>query len=272
MSPGRSPGTEVTPGTLIDGHAHFHERFRLDRFLDAANANFDRAQSELLLPATAGRALLIMETGSPSLLERLETHSGSWSATAAEPASARVERPGATPILLVEGRQVVTHEGLEVLAVPTCEDLPQGRNVRDTLDAAHNAGAVPVLPWGVGKWLGSRGRAVAELLDQETAGRFLLGDNGGRLRWTKAPRLLALGVERGFGILRGSDPLPLGAENGRVGSFGSLLEPLDPLRPTSSLRDRLTALRGSPPAFGRGTGPLRFLLHQLRMQLRKAGR
>ncbi len=282
MPPGRSSGTDVAPAALVDSHVHFHPRFEIDAFFDAASRNLDRAERELGLASETqsdgaatpppARVLLLMETARLSLIEQLESDAtGAWRIVELpEPGTAIVGRERHQPVVVVEGRQVVTAEGLELLAAPCAADLPAGAALTETIAAALRLGSTPILPWGVGKWWGARGRRIAALLESPDARRVLLGDNGGRLAIGWTPRLLTLGAQRGVAVLRGSDPLPMAAECDRVGSFGSLLMgPFDHRQPATALRQMLPTAVGNPRAFGRGAGPLQFLTRQLRAQIAK---
>mgnify|MGYP006287355607 CR=1 FL=1 len=293
MNGGRPSAVDPGPGSgglLVDAHAHFHPVFSAGAYLDAAVTHLRRwedalarsgaesagterdgeaARSELCLllaDPEGGRSL-------PSLCRGAE-ESGRWAIrSTGEEVSRRAVSAAGDTVHLVAGRQVATSEGLEVLALGIGSGLPEGRAARTTVDAALAAGAVAVVPWGFGKWWLRRGRVVRRLLASVEDPRFFLGDNGGRPRAAPEPALFRTARERGVGVLPGSDPLPFEIEQGRAGSYGFALPDFDPgQRPFRALRDRLSALEGSPPAVGRRVGLGRFLALQLRMQLRKRTR
>lgn len=285
MAPGGSSGAPVAPAALIDTHVHFHDCFDLVEFLAAAATNLERRQEELGLAPAGDDAeppawvLLVMETDDRSLSSRLSDgaerleEAGWQCGPTAEPGTATLRSGGGPPLHIVEGRQVVTAERLEVLATPCSDALASGLSLGETLRAARRSEAVAILPWGFGKWTGRRGRIVRALLESPRRDGLLLGDNGGRLELGVKPRLLTLGAQRGFPVVRGSDPLPIASQVRRVGSSGSLLRgPFDPDRPATSVRALLGDLRRPPRAFGRGPGPISFVLHQAWMQLRRSGR
>ena len=263
---------------LIDTHVHVYDCFEIAPFLAAATRNLERAEADLGLAERPAHVLLSMETRGARLIERLDAAGESlerlgWERLETAESGSAALRFGDAPVLLVvEGRQVVASEGLELLAVPCAEDLPGDGSLDSTLVAARGRDAVPILPWGFGKWTGRRGRIVRRLLEAPERGGLLLGDNGGRLELGGKPRLLTLGAQRGFPVVRGSDPLPIASEVERVGSAGSLLRgAIDPSRPAAGVRALLRGLAQTPRAFGRGPGPLSFVLHQVRMQLRRRG-
>ena len=77
-------------------------------------------------------------------------------------------------LLVIAGRQVVTAEHLEVLALLCHETIEDGQTLADTMAHISSTGAIALLPWGVGKWSGVRGQLVAEAASRH---RVLLGDN-----------------------------------------------------------------------------------------------
>ena len=170
-------------------------------------------------------------------------------------------------ILVVPGRQAVSSEGLEVLALGHPGPLADSGTAADTIRAAGDAGALPVLPWGVGKWTGERGALARTLLLDPPHPALAAGDNAGRLSAGPRPALLAAAEAAGRAVLPGTDPLPLPSEAGKVLRYGFTME-LDPDAPVRSLIDGLAAGRRPVPV-GRLEGPLRFAVLQGAMQVRK---
>ncbi len=278
MPPGGSSGGPVTPAALVDTHVHFHDCFELLAFLEAASDNLARAERTLGCDhdpeGAPAHVLLVMETGGQTLITRLAAagdqlaRDGWHLETRGD--SARLDHPERRSLYLVEGRQVVTAERLELLTTPGTAELASGRSLDDTLAEAAARQSISILPWGFGKWSGRRGRLIAGILESGSPGRLLLADNGGRLKASWKPRLLTLGAQRGFAVVRGSDPLPLPSDVGRVGSSGSLVHgPFDAADPAASVRRLLGSLQFPPRSFGHGVGPWTFLTHQIRMQLRR---
>lgn len=281
----RADGGAAGPGRVtlrVDGHAHFHPRFAVDRFLDAADRNLRPPAGG---PAAGGsgpgrapdRCLLLADPPGRDSLEALSDAAGGsprWEirATGEEASRVAVSSSGGA-VLLVAGRQLATSEGLEVLALATDAELPPGgRPADDTVRACLAAGAVTVLPWGFGKWWFRRGRVARALVESVDHPLFFVGDNGGRPRIAPEPGLFRDALRRGTAVLAGSDPLPVDGEEERVGSYGFVLPggvPGD--APAAGVRDRLARLGGPPATFGHRAGVGRFLSRQVRMQMRKRG-
>lgn len=129
------------------------------------------------------------------------------------------------PIVILPGRQIVTREKLEVLALTVDSSIEDGLPVETVLGRVRDEGGVPVLPWSPGKWWFQRGDIVSRIVATELeSSHLLLGDTA--LRPTLWPEPALLKTKRnGFAItVAGSDPLPLPGEELRVGSYMSRTE------------------------------------------------
>lgn len=261
-----SPDMETA--ALVDAHVHVHPLFPLETFLEGALENF-RAAAELL-GLTATGCLLLAEMEGRHWFREAQDAVGAWTlARTGEEGSLIARRSTGESLVVVAGRQIATRERLEVLALGRDADIPDGLPLDETLRRVRESGALPVLPWGFGKWSGRRGALVAAAL-AEPGGELYLGDNSNRLQLAGLPRLLREAGERGVLVLPGTDPLPFPSHAGRAGSFGFVLEgALDPLRPAEDLLLRVRTLREQPRTYGRGETLPRFLRDQASLQLRQ---
>ena len=132
--------------------------------------------------------------------------------------------------------------------------------------------ALPVLPWGFGKWLGICGPLIAEEIATARPGELFLGDNSGRPAMSPRPRLFARAEARGLAVLPGSDPLPFaGGREGRA----LWLRARGAVRCGGAVRRdwrALTGLSASPEPFGRLERWSTFVHRQIAMQLGKRRR
>lgn len=261
---------------LIDAHVHYHACFERVSFLASAERNFSEAAGVMGLPSRPLGVLLLTESAGQNWFRRFRSEidrkqNGGWVfRDTAENVSLLALRGGKVRLVLVAGRQIVTAENLEVLALGCQNEIRDGRVLDDALKAVQDAGALAVVPWGFGKWWFRRGRLVAELLHRQDSSVFFLGDNGGRLHWGPPPRLFATARRLGVRVLPGSDPFPFAREVGRAGSYGFVLcSALGPEAPTENLKQILTDPRVVPAPYGRGQGLLRFCRNQSAMQIRK---
>lgn len=210
----------------VDTHVHFHDCFDEDRFLDAAadslcdsdsDSNADTVYAALCLTESLGTNWF----GRLSAMQDREALGKSnWCVRQThESNSVLVEDGSDRKMAIIAGRQIVCKEGLEVLALGLPDIVEDGNRIRDVLQMVHDKGAIAVLPWGFGKWLGGRGEVVQNLLDDPPC-PFLLGDNGGRLALFSEPSLFAQVRKKGLVVLPGTDPFPFAWDGERVGSFG----------------------------------------------------
>jgi len=263
---------------LVDAHVHIHPGFDPVRFLEGALSNVRRGAARLGLSADTPGWLLLTETARDHAFAAFADRAGGaaaggWSLRAtAEADSLVASRDGREVLGVVAGRQIVTREGLEVLALGTMANFADGAGLDKTLAEVRDASALPVLPWGVGKWSGRRGDVIAERIRNAAPGELFVGDNGNRLAAAPRPRLLDVAEASGLVVLPGSDPLPLAGAEAQVASFGFVLEaPLAAERPAAGLKGRIRALAASPPVFGRPAAPAAFVRNQILMQMRKHG-
>lgn len=264
--------------TIFDGHVHIYPCFSPADFFDGALRNFRRAAS-LMGSETEDMVLCLTEGAGHHWFEeqsqRLEQAESAlaiagapdWKLARGDDDMTLIARRGdGGTIHLLAGRQIVTAEGLEVLALGLVSPPPDGGTLDVVREQVRKTAAVEVLPWGAGKWLGRRGRIMQRLVHSAAGQGIVLGDNGNRPWFWPLPALFrAAGVRN----LPGSDPLPFATEAGRAGSSGFILpQPLTGRTPLAALRQVLT-LAGPRQSYGRQETLSRFLSNQLRSQLRK---
>lgn len=226
---------------LMDGHVHLYPGY--DWCVAA------RSLVENLGKHAGGDAVLLgllAEGAGCGFFREVRANPGKYCAVglaiepSADPGALVVRAGGQVKAYLIAGRQVVTAERLEVLAVGTDGVIPDGEPVQRTLERVREAGAVAVLSWSPGKWFFARGRIVRRLLAEAPAGSFFLGDTALRPMYWPFPSLMALGRRRGFKVLAGSDPLPLPDEERRIGTYGVCVRAaFDAAAPAESVRRML---------------------------------
>ncbi len=168
---------------------------------------------------------------------------------------------GHSVLWLIPGRQVVTRERLEVLAATVDAKIPDGLPIDDTLSAVRDAGGLPGLPWGVGKWLGERGRIVRRLLDSNVPGRLWLCDSALRPYGWPMPSLLRLARRRGLTVLAGTDVQPRPGDQRFGGRYAAVYAgAFEPAAPLVAVRRMLTTkLDGNLRLLGTRAWPWTFL-------------
>jgi hypothetical protein len=262
---------------LIDGHVHFHECFSLAVSLSAAADNFEEAAHSLGIRDTACFVLLLCEEEGydnvHKLIEKVETQHkiDGWSFSGTADSTTIVARhDNGRRLFIIAGRQIRTRDGLEVLALCTNAAHKDGMEIDVSISEVHETGAVAVLPWGFGKWLGRRGKHVMRLINRLDGHHLLLGDNSGRLAGFREPPLFKVARRAGISILAGTDPLPFPGQQRRVGKYGSILRGrFNTDRAGVSIRSLLQDGRTVPDTYGARERPMAFLTNQLRMQAKK---
>lgn len=165
--------------------------------------------------------------------------------------------------LLVAGRQIVTAERVEILALGLERELADGQPAAEVIAAVDAAGAVPVLAWAPGKWMFSRAEVVDRLLRH--AGDVLrLGDSSLRCKGWPLPQPMAASR---MPVLAGSDPLPFPGDEHAAGSYGIRISlNFDEAAPITSLRRALRDENTPISRIGHRNSPLtmtkRMLAHR----------
>ncbi len=276
---------------VVDGHVHCYPRFDARRFLRAAAglavAPSDHGGAGPHATCRSGNetdgtpvvvlalALTPAEGDLSAVRDRLVAGAGpEWECRAADGGSARfAESWSGREVVLLEGWQYRTVEGLEVLGLATSDRIPTGLEVREAMEAIAGAGGIAVLPWAFGKWWPrTRRRAIRELLEAGRDPSWFLGDTALRPGRAPPPHPFRLALRPGWPVLPGSDPLPLPGQDRKVGRYGfSLPGGLDRDRPRAGVAEALRGLRSSPQAIGRRDGIVDALAQQLRMRMGDTG-
>ncbi|MFO0452329.1 MAG: hypothetical protein ACK52I_27350 [Pseudomonadota bacterium] len=250
---------------LADAHVHLHDCADPAVLLEAAARNFrthaprERWTGALLLAETAGRSWF------DEVRRANGAVAGPWRVERGSDEDTLVAACGRARLAIVAGCQGVAAERVEVLALLTRERIPDGLTLDATIAAALGSGGIAVLPWGVGKWLGARGRRVIAALESWAGQPVYAGDNASRPWPWPEPAAFEVARRAGRAVLPGTDPLPLRGAERRVGSYGVRIEAI---AATATVLRALLA-GGAPPAlhaFGGPDAPWRVLGEQLRLR------
>jgi hypothetical protein len=274
-SHGRSSSGSIRARAYIDAHVHIHKCFNLKDFFRAAATNLCKYATQCPDDLQARFVLCLTESSGVDYFDRLVKEAGrdvlsigQWKVDVSDSdVSLLVSHPKFGQLELVAGRQIVTAERLEILALGTTQHWEDGQAIRDVIASVDKANAVPVLPWGFGKWLGARRHTVVSLIEQYSDGPLYLGDNSGRPRVLPYPPEFDQAAKLGMKILPGSDPLPFSSEYDRAGAFGFFVDYVEDRDSVwTSLRELLRKNRANISGFGDLESPIRFLRNQVAMQ------
>jgi hypothetical protein len=267
---------------LIDAHVHIYDCFDLNKFLNSAYSNFKSAAKRLDSVGNFSGILLLAETSKDDWFNRLYDYADGrqlpdnrtvyhWSFQHTDEHYSLIAKfNDVKKLLLIAGRQILTAENIEVLALCTSDRFDDGLPILYLINKIKEKNGLAVIPWGVGKWFGNRGRMVADVIGDDSS-LIYLGDNGNRPRFWMQPTLFKLAERKGIKVLPGSDPLPFLSESRRAGSYGFIIDlQIDLRRPgriiKQILRDPDSAIDST---FGKLEKSYRFFLTQLRMQIAK---
>jgi hypothetical protein len=236
----------VAARVVADTHVHLYPCYDLGSALSSLAGNLARipagAHAAFLAERRDCRAFAALREGTG-----LPPRPGVAVGALPEPGSLLLTGGDGVPVYLFAGRQLVTAERIEVLALLLTDAPPEGLDAGRTIEAILAAGGVPVLGWSPGKWWGGRGRCARGLLER-FGDSLLLGDTALRPSAAPEPPLMREARRHGSGVIAGTDPLPFPGEERLLGSYASVFEgTIDPQRPVESARRllRLAAARAT---------------------------
>lgn len=267
---------------LIDAHVHIHPQFSIEEFFSFAWENFSRAadaigvsgDTDYVLALTEGQGCDVFGTLkgraiSSSEKEHTVFEDSFWTPYLTKETESLIIRKADKKLIILAGRQLVSTEKIELLSLFSSlviEDrsLP----LAELAQRVSQNNALPVVPWGVGKWIGQRGKVVEELFSKQLDFPIFPGDNGNRPPFWPMPQLLRKAPTRYSAVLSGSDPLPLASHENRAGSFGSFITDaeLSLDTPIDSLRKILLTSKNIS-VFGHGVGSCQCVVDQLQINL-----
>ncbi len=262
---------------LFDGHTHIYDCFDLEKFFTAAFKNFSNAVAKLKNEGTVTCFMLLSEAGGVHYFMKLQElarsegkgASTSWRVEESDEAFSLFLYHDDFPsmqLIVAAGRQLITKEKLELLALLTEQEFEDGMTLEDGVQAVRKAGGIPVCPWGAGKWMGTRGEVLTKYV-MNSDDLFFLGDSGGRPSFWPRPSLFKADSVK-TKLLSGSDPLPLSGEEIKVGSFGTYINCECPKeRPVTFLKELLKKTDVELKGYGMQCCPLMFFKNQVALRL-----
>jgi hypothetical protein len=168
-------------------------------------------------------------------------------------------------IYLIAGRQIATLEKLEVHCLGIDADIPDRLPIADVIESVIVAGGIPVIPWGLGKWLGKRGHIVRDIAAKNS--EVFLGDS--TMRPTIWPEPVFSSARSR--VLAGSDPLPFAGDEVQIGVYSTVFTAdFDENDPAESLRAALRNATNSRRIVGERCSAM--AVYRRQMAMKKAAR
>lgn len=219
--------------TILDTHLHLYPEYNLPR---AFNQLLDRSAQ---LGKDVRRVACLAERHDCHYFQSLaagETKLEGFNIKAINEVELQLSREqDKLSVILLPGRQVITKENIEVLALACPEPVVDGQPALDVIYQINQLKAVPVISWSPGKWFGKRGELVKKLITELDSSSFLIGDTTLRPYGWLTPVLIKQAVQRGFGVIAGSDPLPFAGEEQWLGAYYTIATTQSPLAATALL-------------------------------------
>lgn len=266
---------------FVDSHVHIYDCFDLELFLNSAFVNFQFEAARFGRQDAFTGILLLAETSKDRWFQHLTDYADkkrgignktihNWSFHHTnENCSLYARSSNDRDLILIAGRQIVTADKLEVLALVTDKNIEDGIPIEQVIQYIRDMGAIPVIPYGFGKWSGRRGVILRDLLEKTRGHMLFLGDNSGRPNFLSRPSHFKQAEAKGIRILPGTDPLTFSYEYKRVGSFGfSLNASLSSEYPARDLKQILMDPMARFQVYGHLERPYRFFCNQLKMWLK----
>ena len=256
---------------LADAHVHIYDCFDLEQLLNSTLSNFQNHAHQQGHKENFIGLLLLTESSGDNYFQKLiatgkisdNQHNWTFKRTQ-EQISLIASNDNNQELILIAGRQIVTVEKLEVLALFTNQTIEDGLSLEATIRDIITAEGIPVLPWGFGKWIGNRGNLISELLANHKFPILCLGDNGGRPWFWRKPAYFTQAQQQNLRILPGTDPLPIADQFYRPGSFGFMIKAdLNLEKPGKELKQMLIDPTTILQKYGNLESPWRFLRNQL---------
>lgn len=262
---------------LIDGHVHVYDCYDLEKFFQNAVTNLEHTANLWFPDEEPHQNIFLLTEGKENRFFNkfkdtgaLPNQPGFRFLDTGESCSLMLTREGKTVGYLLNGRQIVTRENLEVLHVATDTYIPDGEPIQQVVETIISNNQIAILAWGVGKWMFQRGKIIRDLIRNYQSPYLFVGDNSARPVFWPAPDLYNAAREHGLRLLNGSDPLPFTGEERKPGTFGfSVQGRFDPQKPAHSLRQILSTPETAIQLFGRRDHFFSFFSRQAKIYLKK---
>ena len=208
--------------TILDTHLHLYPEYDLTRAFNTLLDNTSQYGEEVK------RIACLAERHDCQYFQQLSSNliqldDFTFSSDAEHELTLKRNRDG-LKITLLPGRQVITKENIEILALACPEMIDDQQPAIDVIYQINQFGRIPVIAWSPGKWFAKRGELVKKLISQLEHQDFLIGDTTLRPYGWCTPKLMKAARNLGYTVVAGSDPLPFTGEEDWLGSYHSVVK------------------------------------------------
>lgn len=257
---------------LVDGHVHIYPFFDLPKIISNTLKNSIIAQRTSTNRDDAIKVWLLTEHHDSNTFDNLAHQlkiEGYTIHKTDEEESLLVKDAGTKePILyIIAGRQIVSRDKLEICCLGSRfykED--RAFTEIELVEAIGKSGGVAALNWAPGKWFGSRGKIVSELIHKLQPDQLLISDTSMRPTFWATPKLMALAEKKGFKVIAGSDPLPFEGEEKMISTYASIISgEFDYDKPAASIKKMLRGPETPIKRCGTRSKPIQWLGRQTKI-------
>jgi hypothetical protein len=206
---------------VIDTHLHLYPFYQLDKVFSVLFGNLSKPGNGYI------KCAVLTEAGGLNYFRKMKEREISlgpqFSIQVISPKCMMIKY-GTDELFLYPGRQIISLENIEILSLFSDKEFDDHIPARQIIDNINAQGALPVLSWAPGKWFFKRGKLVEQLLKESGPGKLLVGDTSLRPVGWRVPRIIRNAGEIGFGIVCGSDPLPLSGQEKVAGSYATVMD------------------------------------------------
>ncbi len=264
---------------VLDGHVHVYPHYNLETAIQLGTSNLHSGLKNTNIKGgkNVHTVWLLTERFDCNFFKTVydspqnHTINGYNFVPSAEKEALMIEQKGAITHFILAGRQVVSKDGLEVLALATAEFIKDREyTTEELIDKVNEVGGIPVLNWAPGKWFFQRGKIVAELIEKKKPEEFVIGDNPLRHSLWPEPALMKKAMNKGFKVIAGSDPLPFKGEERFIGSYGFHIQgKFDATKPATSIRQLVKNSQKTVEILGKRNDPFTFFYREARIMAKK---
>lgn len=262
---------------FVDGHVHFHDFPNLEQLFETVYSNFYfRANLNNKFPFLP--VLFLCNTEKENFFSSIvndskdkKTQFGKWHIErTSESCSFKIRSETGELFYIIIGEQLTTKENLEILSIGSSESLKNGLPLREIAVQIDSNNAIPIIPWGFGKWYGKRGAILTEFINEDHSSNLFLGDNGGRPSFLPYPGQLDRAKKRQIVILPGSDSLPVSGSYKKIGTFGFIIKStISEETPFYDIKKLLNGTNIKIENYGTNIKTIHFLKNQIKLFLKK---
>ena len=253
---------------IADTHTHFYNCYNLKNYLDCALFNLSALARQVNPNGQIKKLLFLCDRQGQRNFSGVFTNKTALNEAGYQLLDQNSEEFAIIAdlyghdITIVNGKQVVSQEKIEILALGCARDIRDGENALSIIDKIRSFGALPVLSWSPGKWLFTRGRLIHEIIERFNKEEICLGDVSIRGPLFCEPRGFLDGVEKGIKILAGTDPLPISRDQYLVGTYAAYVTNID-----SDFNNFVELLKGGSSNIGNRNSLIESIYRMVRANL-----